>query len=108
MIYELRIYRCVPGKLPDLHRRFESVALPMFEKHGISQIGFWTTLVGESNQELLYILEWRDLAHREEVWTRFMADEEWLSARAASERDGPLVANISNMFLAPTVYSKSK
>ena len=108
MIYELRTYRCVPGRMPDLHKRFENVALRMFDKHGISPVGFWTTLVGESNQELHYLLEWRDLAHREKVWNAFMADQEWLEARAETEKNGPLVANITNTFLVPTQYSRLK
>ena len=27
MIYEMRIYRCVPGRLPALLKRFETVTL---------------------------------------------------------------------------------
>lgn len=105
MIYELRIYRCVPGRLPDLHKRFQSVALEMFKKHGITPVGFWTTLVGESNQELHYMLEWESLAHREKAFNAFVTDGEWLTARAETEKNGPLVANITNMFLTPTEYS---
>jgi hypothetical protein len=51
MIYELRIYRCVPGRKPALLSRFENETLRIWEKHGIRQAGFWTTLIGESNQE---------------------------------------------------------
>lgn len=108
MIHELRIYRCLPGRLPDLHKRFEGVTLKLWEKHGFRQVGFWTTLVGESNQELTYLLEWKDMAERERMWNGFMSDPEWLKARAESEKSGPIVANISNQFLAPTAYSKLK
>ena len=55
MIYELRIYRCVPGRLPALLNRFATITLKLWEKHGIKQAGFWTTLVGESNQDLTYL-----------------------------------------------------
>jgi hypothetical protein len=27
MIYELRVYHCVPGRLPDLNKRFETITL---------------------------------------------------------------------------------
>ena len=37
MIYEMRIYRCVPGRLPALLKRFETVTLKVWEKHGIKQ-----------------------------------------------------------------------
>ena len=108
MVYELRVYRCVPGRLPDLSRRFETVTLKIWDKHGIRPVGFWTTLIGESNQDLYYLLEWKDLAERERVWGGFMSDPEWLKARAESEKNGPIVAQISNTILAPTAFSKMK
>ena len=108
MMYVLRIYHCMPGRLPDLHKRFEGVTLKLWEKHGFHQVGFWTTLVGASNQDLTYLLEWKDMAERERVFNGFMNDPEWQKARAESEKNGPIVASISNSFLAPTAYSKLK
>jgi hypothetical protein len=35
MIYELRIYRCVPGRKAPLLRRFETETVQIWEKHGI-------------------------------------------------------------------------
>ena len=46
MIYELRIYTCLPGRLPALHKRFESATLKLWDKHGIRPVGFWTTVIG--------------------------------------------------------------
>ena len=108
MIYELRVYHCVPGRLPDLLKRFDTITLKLWEKHGIRQAGFWTTLVGESNQDLTYFLQWETLAEREQKFTAFGADTEWLKARAETEKNGPIVASISNSFLAPTSFSSVK
>ncbi len=47
MLYELRIYECVPGRLPDLLKRFDTITLNIWEKHGVKQAGFWTTVIGE-------------------------------------------------------------
>jgi len=105
MIYEMRIYRCLPGRLPALLRRFETVTLKLWEKHGIRQAGFFTTLVGASNQELTYLLAWDSMAERETRWNAFAADPAWLSARAESEKDGQIVENILNQFLQPTAFS---
>ena len=58
MIYELRVYQPVPGQMPKLLARFRDKLLPIWERHGIRPIGFWTTLVGESSNELTYILQW--------------------------------------------------
>ena len=74
MIYEMRVYRCVPGRLPALLKRFETATLKIWEKHGIKQAGFFTTLIGESNQELTYFLAWDSLAEREKKWGAFMTD----------------------------------
>ena len=51
MIYELRVYHCVPGRLPDLIKRFDTLTLPLWKKHGIQQAGFWTVAIGPSNQD---------------------------------------------------------
>jgi len=108
MIYESRVYRCVPGRLPALLKRFETITLKLFEKHGIRQAGFFTTLIGESNQELTYFLAWESLAEREKKWTAFQADPEWITARAQTEADGQIVGNIVSQLLVPTAFSTVK
>jgi NIPSNAP protein len=108
MIYESRVYRCVPGRLPALLKRFETVTLKLFEKHGIRQAGFFTTLIGESNQELTYFLAWESLAERETKWTAFQTDPEWIAARAKSEEDGQIIGNIVSQLLVPTAFSAVK
>ena len=108
MIYESRVYRCVPGRLPALLKRFETITLKIWEKHGIRQAGFFTTLVGESNQELTYFLAWESLAEREKKWTAFQADPEWIAARAQTEADGQIVGNIVSQLLVPTAFSNVK
>ena len=105
MIYEMRIYHCVPGRLPALLKRFETITLAIWERHGIRQAGFWTTLVGSSNQTLTYLLAWESLAEREQKWTAFQADPEWIAKRAETEKDGAIVANIVNELMAPTKFS---
>jgi NIPSNAP len=105
MIYELRIYRCMPGRLPALLSRFQNHTLRIWEKHGIRQAGFWTTLIGESNQQLTYMLAWDSMAERERRWGAFLADPEWIATSIETEKDGQLVQNISNQLLAPTAFS---
>lgn len=108
MIYEMRVYRCVPGRLPALLKRFETATLKIWEKHGIKQAGFFTTLIGESNQELTYFLAWDSLAEREKKWGAFMSDPDWMKARAESEADGQIVGNIVSQILTPTAFSAVK
>ncbi|BAM89528.1 conserved hypothetical protein [Bradyrhizobium oligotrophicum S58] len=108
MIYESRIYRCIPGRLPALLKRFENTTLKLWEKHGIRPVGFFTTLIGESNQDLTYFIAWESLAERETKWTAFMTNPDWIAARAKSEEDGQIVANITSQFLVPTAFSALK
>jgi hypothetical protein len=105
MLHELRIYHCATGRLEALNRRFETITLPLWKKHGIRQAGFWTVAIGPSNHDLYYMLEWESLAERETRWPAFSTDPEWLAARAETERDGPLITSIENLILQPTRYS---
>ena len=54
------------------------------------------------------MLQWESLAEREEKWAKFMADEEWVKARAESEKDGPINQNVYSSFLTPTGFSALK
>ena len=108
MIYEMRSYRAMPGRLPDLIKRFDTITLKLFEKHGIQQAGFWTTEVGESNHNLIYLLAYESMADREKKWGAFSTDPEWIAKRAETEKNGPIVAKVINSFLAPTSFSSVK
>jgi len=108
MIYELRNYHCLPGKLPAVMKRFETVTCRLFEKHGIKQVGFWTVAIGESSSDLIYMLQWESLAERDQRWATFARDPEWVEARAKSEENGPLLSSISNSILTPTRFSALK
>jgi hypothetical protein len=106
MIYELRIYSCLPGRMAALQNRFQNHTLRLWEKHGIRQAGFWTTLIGPANNDLTYMIAWESMAEREQKWNAFLADPEWIAKRAETERNGAIVERVENMFLAPTAYSK--
>jgi hypothetical protein len=108
MLYELRVYHCAPGKLAALNRRFEEVTLKLWKKFDIQPIGFWTVAVGPSNQTLTYLIRWDSMADRENKWNAFVADPDWISGRAESEREGVIVERVENQFLEPTAYSPCK
>jgi hypothetical protein len=74
MIYELRTYQVVPGKMKELNERFGNITIPLFEKHGMKVIGFWETAIGEATTtELIYMLAFENLAHYERAWNAFIA-----------------------------------
>ena len=104
MIYELRIYEAIPGKLPALNERFAKITMGYFEKYGLKVVGFWTDEVGMSNR-LTYMLAFDDTAQRDKAWAGFRADPERVKAFAETEKDGPLVARVTNTIMRPTAYS---
>lgn len=108
MLYELRVYHCMPGKLPALSKRFETATTKLFEKHGFRQVGYWTVAIGESSSDFYYILAWESHEEREKKFAAFASDPEWIAARAKSEEGGTLVASITNSILMPTKYSQLK
>ena len=108
MIHELRIYHCIPGRLPALLKRFETITLKIWERHGIRQAGFWTPQLGGNSQDLYYLLAWDSLAEREQKWATFQADPEWIEKRAGTEKDGQIVGHITNTILQPTAFSSVK
>jgi hypothetical protein len=108
MIYEERIYKIMPGRISDILKRFTDHAVPLFERHGLKLVGFWTTAVGPSSHELTYLLAFDDLNHRERAWAAFVSDPDWIKARAESEKNGPLVADVANRILKPTAFSPLK
>lgn len=107
MIYELRIYECVPGRLPALNKRFQTATVGLFAKHEIKVLGYWEDIFGQSNR-LTYLCQYEDAAHRDRVWAAFQADPEWQAARAKSEEDGPIVARVINTLMRPSAYSELK
>ncbi|MDP6100753.1 MAG: NIPSNAP family protein [Dehalococcoidia bacterium] len=104
MLYELRIYDAVPGRLAALNERFANVTLSLWKKHDIRPVAFWTEEMGTSNR-LVYLLAWESLAEREQKWPVFQSDPEWQQKRVETEKEGPLVARVENRILRPTSYS---
>ena len=104
MLYEMRIYKTVPGRLPALNNRFANHTMEFFNQHGIGMLGFWTDEIGASNQ-LTYILMFDSMADREAKWGAFQADSGWQQVRSQTEADGPIVAQVLNTFMRLTPYS---
>jgi len=53
-VYEMRTYYAPEGRLDDLHARFRNHTVKLFEKHGITNIGYWTPIDNKENK-LVYI-----------------------------------------------------
>lgn len=102
--FEMRTYFAAPGKLDALHKRFREHTCALFEKHGMTNIGYWTPLENPESK-LVYVLAYPGRDAREKSWKEFMADPDWQSAYKASELDGKLVAKVESTFLSATDFS---
>jgi hypothetical protein len=108
-VFELRTYYAHPGKMAALHARFRDHTCKLFEKHGMTLIGFWSPIDKEKSEEVLvYLLAFPSKEAADKAWKAFRADPDWMKAKADSEKDGPLVKEVKSVFLAPTDYSKLK
>jgi hypothetical protein len=105
MLYELRTYSAMPGRMPDLHKRFAEITRGFFTKHGIQMVGFWMNELGGSSDQLIYLLAYESLADREKKWNAFLADSDRLAKFAETEKNGPLVRRLTAQILKPTPYS---
>jgi NIPSNAP len=108
-VFELRTYYAQPGKMKALHARFRDHTVKLFEKHGMTVIGFWSPMEKEKAEEVLvYLLAFPSKEAADKAWKAFRDDPDWLKAKAESEKDGPLVKKVESVYLNPTDYSKLK
>src|SRR5262249_1519129 len=108
-VFELRIYHANPGKMKALHTRFRDVTLALFKKHGMEVIGFWSpTDEKEAEKKMYYVLAYPSADAAKKAWDAFLADPDWIKAKAASERDGVLVEKVESVYMNPTDYSPMK
>ncbi|HEX8093525.1 NIPSNAP family protein [Jatrophihabitans sp.] len=105
MIYELREYSAVPGRISALIRRFNEHALKGFAKHGMEVVFISVTEFGTNTMnEIVYVLRFDSYDDLERKWKSFLADPEWIEAKRLSEVDGPIVASLQRRILTPTPF----
>lgn len=105
--FELRMYtaeEAVDGKggIDDLHQRFRELEVALFEKHGAEVIATWQRL--DNPNTLVWMLAYKNRAHRDQVFGDFAKDPEWLELRA--KYSVPL--SIESYMMSSTDYSNLK
>lgn len=101
MIYEIRFYHVVPGRLDVTYARFGQHLPAIFARHGIRNVGSWTVSAGPNGPTFLYLVAYRDLGERERQWAAFYQDEAWHRVRAATQGDEEAVERFDLFFLRP-------
>jgi hypothetical protein len=105
-VFELRTYTAAPGKLEALLARFRDHTLALFEKHGMTNVGYWVPAdTPGSENTLVYLLAHESHDAAKQSWEEFMKDPDWKAVWAASKVDGPLVLKVESVFLHATDFS---
>lgn len=102
MIYELRTYKIFEGRMPAILNRFENITFPLFDRHGIEVVGFWTR--SDAN-ELVYLCRFKNEEEKKKRWAAFFADPQWIEAKARTEAKGRFAEEIISHILIPTSFS---
>jgi hypothetical protein len=108
-VFELRTYHAAPGKLKALEARFRDHTIKLFEKHGMTIIGFWTDMnPKEGDDKLIYILAYPTKEAADKSWKEFGSDPDWTKVKQETEKDGKLVNKVDSVYMNPTDYSPIK
>jgi hypothetical protein len=106
-VYELRTYYTVEGRLPALLARFRDHTTKLFEKHGMTNVGYWVPQ-NSKPERLIYILSFPSMEAAKKSWAAFRSDADWLKAKNASEASGKIVDRVESVYMDPADFSKLK
>ena len=103
VIYELRTYTTHDGKLDVLHTRFKNHKMALFEKHGMTNLTYWSPENPElKDNTLIYLLSHESREAAEQSWEDFSNDEDWRQAYEESRSDGPIVQRVESIYMNET------
>jgi len=103
MIYELRTYHILPGKMAEYSQVFGELMMPGFNKFGFKVIGVWQTAIGESD-EFTCMLAFNDMAERDAKFKLLHADPSMVPYSQQPVR----ISHITNKILTSQFYSPLK
>ena len=101
-IYTAEPARNGQGGIDNLHQRFREGEVALFEKHGAEVIAVWQKL--DNPNTLVWMLAYRDRAHRDEVFAAFREDPDWPALRAKYE----VPLDIESFMMSASDYSALK
>jgi hypothetical protein len=108
-VFEIRTYHTLPGRLDALHKRFREHTMRIFEKHGMTNVAYWTFEDNPAKDNtLIYVISHASREQAAKDWAEFNADPEWQKVSADSQIDGKIVAKVDSVFVDATDYSPLK
>lgn len=64
-LFEMRVYFANEGRLDALHARFRDHTMKLFEKHGMTNLGYYVPAGANPERKLVYFLAYPDRAARD-------------------------------------------
>jgi hypothetical protein len=108
-VFELRTYTAPEGKLGELQARFRNHTVKLFEKHGITNVGYFVPQDAPLSQNtLIYLLAHKDRESAKQNWAAFQKDPDWQAAFKASQANGTLTSQVLSVFVDPLDFSQMK
>ena len=108
-VFEIRTYTTLPGRLDALQARFRDHTMQIFEKHGMTNVGYWVPQdSARKDNTLIYIISHASRAQADRNWEAFDKDPEWQKVAAESEKDGKIIDKIESVYATATDYSPIK
>lgn len=108
-VFEIRTYTTNEGKLEALQKRFREHTTKLFEKHAMTNIGYWVPQDAPRSQNtLIYILAYPSREAAKKSWAAFNSDPEWQKVKTVSEANGKIVNHVDSVFVNPADYSPIK
>ncbi|HEV8444189.1 MAG TPA: NIPSNAP family protein [Steroidobacteraceae bacterium] len=108
-VFEIRTYHTFPGRLDALHKRFREHTMVIFQRHGMTNVAYWTPQDSpDKDNTLIYVISHASREAAKKNWAEFGADPEWKTVSAASEADGKIVEKVESVFVDATDYSPLK
>ncbi len=108
-VFELRTYTTYDGKLDALKARFRNHTMRIFEKHGMTNVGYWVPQdAPQSGNTLIYIISHASREQAKKNWDAFRADPEWQKVQKESEAHGKIVSKVESVFMDAADFSPLK
>jgi hypothetical protein len=108
-VFEQRTYTTFDGKLDALMTRFRDHTIRIFDKHGMTSIGYWVPQdEPKSKNTLIYVLSFPSRDAAKKSWDAFRADPEWQKVSKESEANGKIVQKVESVYMDPADFSKIK
>ena len=107
-VFELRVYKSMPGKRQALADRFHDHTAAMFERAGMTNVGYFNAVSGDdADDTFIYVLAYPSREARDAMWRELGTFEDFQEVIIAVERDDQrkLVDTIDARIMEPTSYS---